>query len=255
MYQFFTVNGYENRNLAAVHPEKVKELDKLIEDYIVEAEVVVPLPNPNFNPAKFNPSKIGVQPDGLKMPPSFKSSQQRPDAGKPSTPVNKESMLGWIAKNAEATVADDSLRISPAGRQPFIANARVRVTGLVEVRLRIRTQKAGTGRLQWRTEDQASFPKAGQRQSFDVAGGDWQELSVPLDVKGRLVHVRLFLSDSKRPTEIDWIEIGSKGGNAKDHKRWDFKAADKRPVRRPSYVKVANNGSQPNVILILADDK
>ena len=217
----------ENKNLATVHPEKVKELDKLIEDYIAEAKVVVPLPNPNFDPAKFDPSKIGVQAGGLKMPPAFKSSQQKLGAAKPSKPVNRESMLGWIAKNAEASVEGDSLRISPAGRQPFIANARVRANGPVEVRLRIRTQKDGTARLQWRTEDQNSFPETGQRKSFDVAGGDWQEFSVSLDVKGRLVHMRLFLSDSKRLTEIDWIEIGSQDGNAKDRKRWDFKVSQK----------------------------
>ena len=61
----------ENNNLAAVHPEKVKELDKLIEDYIAGADVVVPLPNPNFDPAKFDPSQIGVQAGGLKMPPAL----------------------------------------------------------------------------------------------------------------------------------------------------------------------------------------
>jgi hypothetical protein len=148
----------ENKNLAADHPEKVKELDKLIEDYIAEANVVVPFPNPNFDPAKFDPSKIGVQAGGLKMPPSFKSSQQKPDPGKPAKPVNKKSMLGWIAKNAEATVEGDSLRISPAGRQPFIANAKVRASGPVEIRLRIRTQNDGTGRVHWRTEGQDSAP-------------------------------------------------------------------------------------------------
>jgi arylsulfatase A-like enzyme len=221
----------ESKNLAAMHPEQVKELDRLIEDYIAEAEVVVPLPNPNFDPAKFDPAKIGVQAGGLKMPRSYQPAQPKPGAGKPVKTVNKKSTLGWIAKHAEAAVADNSLRISPTGRRPFIANARVRVNGSVEVRLRIRTQKDGTGRLQWRTEGQESFPDAGQRQSFDVAGGDWQQLSVPLDVKGRLVHMRLFLSDSKRTTEIDWIEIGSQDANAKHRERWDFNDSPSPAIR------------------------
>ena len=250
----------ENKNLAASQPEKVKQLDKLIEDYIVEAKVVVSRPNPKFNLAKFDPSKIGVQAGGLKMPPGFKSS--KPSTGKPTKPVNKKSMLGWIAKNAEITITDDSLQISPAGRQPFIANARVRANGPVEVKLRIRTQKDGTCRLQWRTEDQDSFPETGQRKSFEVAGGDWQELTVPLDVKGRVVHVRLFLSDSRRPTEIDWIEVTSKDGNKKTRKRWDFKQtvkiSDFQPPRKPMPKTVSagshDDGLRPNVILILADD-
>ena len=224
----------ENENLAAAHPERVKELDKLIEDYIAEANVVVPLPNPNFDQTKFDPSKIGVQPGGLKMPPGFKRNPTRqPGTGSqpPKSLADASGFLkGWVVKNAEASVEDDALRISPAGRQPFIANAKVRAKYPVEVRLRVRTQKDGACRLQWRTEGQDSFPESGQRQSFDVAGGDWQELSVPLHVKGRLVHVRLFMSDSKRPTEIDWFEISSKDGNVKDRKRWDFKAS--RPEKK-----------------------
>ena len=215
----------ENNNLAAVHPEKVKELDMLIEDYIAGTDVVVPLPNPNFDPTKFDPSKIGVQAGGLKMPPAYKSPNQGPNAGKPAKTVKKESMLGWIARNAEATVEGESLRISPAGRQPFIANAKLRANGPVEVRLRIRTLKNGTGRLQWRTEGQDRFPETGQGKSFDVAGGDWQELSVPLAVEGRLVQVRFFLPDRKRPVEIDWIEIMPTEANDKERQRWDFQDA------------------------------
>jgi len=97
--------------------------------------------------------------------------------------------------------------------QPFIANAKVRANGPVEG-----------------TEGQDGFPKTGQRQSFAVAGGDWQELNVSLPVEGQLVHLRLFLSDSKLPTEIDWIEVGSKDVT-KDRKRWNFDAQGK-PEKR-----------------------
>lgn len=217
----------EDKNLAAAQPDRVTELDRLIEDYIAEANVVVPLPNPKFDPEKFDPLMIGVQPGGLKMPPGFKSPQSKAGAGEPSKTVNQKSLLSWVVKNADASVEGDSLRITPAGRQPFIANAKVRANGPAEVRLRIRTQKNGVGRLQWRTEEQEGFPESGQQQSFDVTGGDWQELSVPLDIKGRLVHLRFFMSDSKRPTEIDWIEICSNDGN--ETERWDFKDS-KRPA-------------------------
>jgi arylsulfatase A-like enzyme len=226
----------ESRNLAATHPEKLKELNKLIENYIAEANVVVPLPNRSFDPAKFDPSKIGVQPGGLKMPRGFKGKPTVERGPKPISTVNREAMLGWLAKNAEATVEGDSLRISPAGRQPFIANAKVRANGPVEVRLRIRTQKDGMGRLQWRTEGQETFPKDAQSKSFDVVGGDWQEFAVPLAIEGRLVHVRLYMSDSKRPTEIDWIKIGPEEGTAKGRERWDFKQSEsaKKPSQNPA---------------------
>jgi arylsulfatase A-like enzyme len=257
----------ENNSLAADHPEKVKAMDRLIEDYIAEAQVVVPLPNPNFDPAKFDPSKIGVQAGGLKMPPSKKASGK---AG-PAPTVNKASMLGWIAKGGDVSVQSDSLRIAAAGRQPFLANAKLRASGPVEVRLRIRTSTRGTGRLQWRTEDQKLFPATGQTTSFGVHGGDWQELSVPLAVEGRLVHLRLFPPVRKQPVEIDWIEITPTGGNDKERQRWDFRGAAEptspkseakspRPKTKRSHSQaspkatVHPGGSRPNVILILADD-
>ncbi|MEM9366500.1 MAG: sulfatase [Planctomycetota bacterium] len=238
----------ETTNLASNHPEKVQELDKLIENYITELNVVVPLPNPSFDATKFDPAKIGVQPGGLKMPPSFKSSQAKSNASKPSKPVNDKSMLGWIARNAAVSVAGESLRVTPTGRQSFIASAKVRVDGPAQIKLRVRTKKKGTGRLQWRTADQDTFPKSGQTHSFVVAGGEWQELSVPLDGNGRLVHVRLFLPGSKRPTEIDWIEIGPMDGNAEEHKRWDFGVRDKNgsvpwPSRNGGRAPVENHGS------------
>jgi arylsulfatase A-like enzyme len=212
----------ENENLATTYPEKVKALDKLIEDYIAEADVVVPLPNPNFDPAKFDPSAIGVQAGGLKMPPGYKSANQGPNAAKPATTVSKGFMLGWTARNAEATVEGDSLRLTPTGRQAFLTNAKVHSPGPVEFRIRVRTREDGTARLQSRTEGQEIFPATGQTESFDVAGGDWQELSVPLAAEGRLVHVRFFLPDRKRPVEIDWIEIAPTGGIDKKTQRWDF---------------------------------
>ena len=215
----------ESKNLASTYPKKVEELDKLITDYIADANVVVPLPNPKFDTAKFDPSTIGVQPGGLKMPRDFRARNPKPVVGKPAS---SESMQGWVARNADATVANGSLRISPAGRQAFIANAKMRASGPADVRLRIRTQKEGVGRIQWRTEGQEGFPKSGQSRPFEVAGGDWQELTVPLDVKGRLIHLRILMPDVKRPTEIEWIEIRAGDGATQDRKRWDFTGPAKR---------------------------
>jgi arylsulfatase A-like enzyme len=57
----------EKKNLAAAMPEKVHELDALIERHLQDAHAVVPVVNPKFDPAKFDASKIGVQATGLRM--------------------------------------------------------------------------------------------------------------------------------------------------------------------------------------------
>jgi hypothetical protein len=76
-----------------------------------------------------------------------------------------------------------------------------------------------------RSEDQKLFPETGQERSFAVGSEDWQELNVPLAARGRVVHVRFFLPDGKRPVEIDWIEITPTGGSNKERQRWDFQDA------------------------------
>ncbi len=116
-----------------------------------------------------------------------------------------------------------------AANQPnvilVLANNKLRASGPVEARLRVRAGADGTGRLQWRTEDQKGFSASGQEKSFAVAGGDWQELSVPLAARGRVVHLRFFPPVGKQPVEIDWIEIAPTGAGDKERQRWDFKDA------------------------------
>ena len=211
----------ENNNLATTHPKIVRELDTLIDAYIADAGVVTPQPNPQFDPSAFDASKIGVQPGGLKMPPSFPSSRKHKSPNSSRAPGKQPSLLGWVIKNAEANVDHDALHVLSSKRQRFIARAGLNAQGPVDVTLRIRTQDHGTGRLQWRTEGQNQF-LAETTQSFDIPSGDWQELSIPLDVNGQLIHIRLFLPSSKQSIDIDWIEIHSKTKPSPAQMRWDF---------------------------------
>ncbi len=50
----------ETNNLAKSNPEKVQMLDRMIQNYLDEAQTVVPVPNPKFDPAKYHPELIGV---------------------------------------------------------------------------------------------------------------------------------------------------------------------------------------------------
>lgn len=51
----------EKNNLASRYPERVKKMDRLIENHLQDAGAVVPIPNPAFDPAKYRPELIGVQ--------------------------------------------------------------------------------------------------------------------------------------------------------------------------------------------------
>lgn len=57
----------EVHNLAAKYPEKVKTLDALIEQYLKDANAVVPIVNPAFDAQKYYPEDIGIQKGGLRV--------------------------------------------------------------------------------------------------------------------------------------------------------------------------------------------
>jgi arylsulfatase A-like enzyme len=212
----------ESRNLAAVHPEKVQELDGLIDSYIKEVGVVLPSVNPNFDEAAYHPEKIGVEAGGLKMPPAFKASLKKKTDGANKQQASPKEMLGWVAKNAKALVKDDVLKVTPTGRQSFIASAKIPARGPGVLRFRMRGPKNGKGQIQWRTMEQASFPESGQVHPFSAEGGVWQEHEVEVEEKDGIVHLRLFVPQQKQPVEIDWIEISWQDGDETKRKRWDF---------------------------------
>jgi arylsulfatase A-like enzyme len=56
----------EKNNLSGMYPEKVRELDRMIEAHLKDANTVIPEPNPDFDPAQYRPEMIGVQAGGLK---------------------------------------------------------------------------------------------------------------------------------------------------------------------------------------------
>ena len=248
----------ENNNLAVSKPQKVKELDQLITDYIAQANVVIPKPNPKFDPKKFDPAAIGVQQGGLKMPPKWKP-QGKPNADppkgdKPAAPADPKQLLGWSVRNGQVNIEGKSLRASPANANLLLTHARLRADGPVHLKLRIKTPADATGKLQWRMESQDKFPKNGQTKSFKITGGEWQELSISLEVRGTLVHLRLFPTDQKQPVEIDWIELAPDQGDANQKQRWDFKAATNRIQTETATKTPRTHPNQPNVVLILADD-
>ena len=71
----------ETRDLSKENPERVNALDQLIQAHIDDTQGVIPVPNPKFDPAKYKPERVGVQPGGLKVAGNGKP-KVKPKAGK-----------------------------------------------------------------------------------------------------------------------------------------------------------------------------
>ena len=77
----------ETNNLAAAQPERVRELDARIEQFLAETTAVVPVPNPAFDPTKYRPELEGRQ----QPKPSKKRAVPKPAAA--GEPAEKPNVL------------------------------------------------------------------------------------------------------------------------------------------------------------------
>ena len=172
----------ETTNLAAKHPDKVKELDALIDRFLADTAAVVPKPNPAYNPTA-------------------------------------AAMERWVNRGCDAAIEDGILKLQSNGPNAFIANASFRHPGPAVLRLRYRSKAPGKGRVQWRTADQKSFQE-GHSVPFALPGGEWAEAEVKIPVKGTLIHLRLYPGIGKGSVEIDWLRLARPDGTVT--KAWQF---------------------------------
>ncbi len=188
LYDLSTDIG-ETKNLAAEHPEKVAELEKLIEQFIADTGALAPKPNPAYQPAAAKASRS-------------------PDAG-------------LVPKFCKATVVDGALRVENDGRLPFLGTAQLRdLGGPLKGTLRLRGP-AGKAQVRWMLEGQEEFPQQGQAVDYTLSGGgEWEDIALDLPVTGkpRLVRIYLPVTD-EAAVEIESIEFRGSGGG---ERRWDF---------------------------------
>ena len=130
-----------------------------------------------------------------------------------------------MPKFCTVSLSEGALQVEAAGRAPFLGMTQVKHSGPAVLKLRVRTGVGGTGKVQWRTADQETFPPDGQTVSFDLKGSaDWQDATVELPVKGQLVHFRLYLPAERAPVDIASVQY-LPAGSAQPVRAWDFSAA------------------------------
>jgi arylsulfatase A-like enzyme len=182
----------ELTNLAQQQPERVAALDARIDEFLKTTGALVPIPNPAYKPA--GPMEAPAAP-------------------------NANALLRWVPKFTDATVANGVLRLTPTGRNPFIARTALGGEGPLELRVRLQTTVKGFVRVQWRTAAQETFPEVGQTAQASLNHPGWQTVTVALPVDGTLQHLRLYLPSANQPLLIDWVELWR---NSERLDRWDF---------------------------------
>ncbi len=196
----------EKNDLAAREPARVQELDALITAFLADTKAVVPVPNPDFDPAKYHPEDEGNQKP---------KNQSKPKAKTKPAAADDPKLQGWKPRACAGAVKDGIVSMTGQGPAPFLG-VSAGITGPALVKLRVRCANGGAGKIELlppgKTEADA------KRVPFTLQAGDWQELNVDLPATGPIGILRVYLPAQKQPVEIDWIELTAAG----KPRRWNF---------------------------------
>lgn len=189
----------ESKNLAAVEAARVKELDALIDQFLIDTEATYPRPNPAY----------------------------KPDPAKPSASIKKSAtddpLEGWKARQCDVVVKDGVLSMTSTHKPgtAFLGFSMGKQAGPVAVKFRVRSAAGGTGKVEWLGDVAAGAQP--QSVAFKIEAGEWREVTVELPAKGLLGITRLYLPAGAQPVDVDWIEVSGKGPNSMPM-RWGFDA-------------------------------
>lgn len=186
----------EKSNLAAAKPELVAELDALIEKCLADTKAVVPVPNPAFDPAHYDPSEEGQQKPKKKKEPA-KVAAAKVD-GDPA-------LQGWKTRQCAGSVRDGIARITDLTDNSFLGFAPSKHGGPATVNFRIKAAP-GAAHVDWLPDGPTGTPNVAP---YTLAKSGWQEVTVNLPATNALGVVRLYLPKQSTPIELDWIEIKS----------------------------------------------
>jgi arylsulfatase A-like enzyme len=202
----------ERHNLAAQQPERVRELDALIAEFLTDTQAVVPLPNPAFDPAKYHPENEGKPKPRRSAPAAKAASAAQADPG------DNPQMQGWKTRACTAVVQDGIARITGTGAAPFLGFAPGKLAPGAKLRFRLQCD-GGSGKVVWLATADTNPADAPKPSVFSLKAGAWAEISAtipaPADQAGI---VRLYLPAQGTTVELDWIELTS-GGQTR---RWEF---------------------------------
>lgn len=180
----------EMTNLAERLPEKVKELDTLIERFLRDTGATYPRPNPAYRPVA--------------------------DANKDSA----ATLDAWKQRGCTASIADGILTMKGTGAAgtAFLGHAAANMTAPATVALRVRSENGGAGRIDCLTQG-AAKPDEKVSTPFNVPKGGWHTIKIELKHPGRIGVLRLYLPAHEQPVEIDQIDIEPQRGKAE---HWSF---------------------------------
>lgn len=204
----------ERNDLANEYPEKVKRLDRLIERHLVQTQAVRPLPNPGFDPLKYDVALEGQgQLQGGSKSPRKTTGKRR---GKP--------VAGWQpGGTCTLSVSENGLLVTSTGRDPYLSfplrDVVNRETSLT-LHITMTSDSSGKGQVFWQEQGTGRFA-AERSQFFDVQhDGRKHEYDIRFRTARPLQAVRIDPSKAGGKIHISDVRLTNDAGETLY--RWEF---------------------------------
>lgn len=199
LYDLSTDVG-ESNNLAASHPEKAAELEKILDSWLVDTGVVVPTQNPSYDPDYVIPRQVDSAPEGYEV----------------SRVWNLDGpSCGWqAARMIKTSFVDGAMRLQEDGVYPQIRSEALSglPAGRYAVQVELNVPTSGRIRMAWSGEGK----EKGDIEFFPKRDGQWHILTAVFEAKAPLTALRLAAPTHLKETghydpstQPNWIEVRS----------------------------------------------
>jgi hypothetical protein len=117
-------------------------------------------------------------------------------------------VAGWTAAHdCTLALAGGVLRIQSSGNDPYLFAPRVRVSGPIAVRLRMKCAAGGNGQVFWATTTAPNFNEDRSRRFPLIHDNQWHDYSVPLAADGVIEQLRLDPAEGPGEIEVESFQL------------------------------------------------
>ncbi|MFM7976635.1 MAG: hypothetical protein ACKO8U_16315, partial [Pirellula sp.] len=185
----------ERLNVFNEKPEIVARLRRLLDEFLLDTQAVIPRFNPDYDKAR------------------LKSDTALPN----KVPQPEDLPGGWKNRAGKAVVREGILNVQSKGKNSFLGVSAGLTAGSARLTFRIRAPQAGEGKVTL-----LSSPSAKETLSvtYSVTGeAEWETVTVKLPVEENTGILRLYLPSGSVAVDLDEIVLDPPRGQPR---RWTF---------------------------------
>lgn len=208
----------ERENLAAKFPDRVKELDTLIDTFLIDTGAVRPQPNTRFNPTTYQPELEGRG--------KLKGSRPKAAADRPKTTRQRlgKRVAGWQPAGTCALSRKGGLLIvSSTGGDPHL-HSRLAIplaAGTHTLEFTMSSRSSGNGQVFWQEDGVTPSFFRDRSQVFKVVhDGKPHKYTVKFTAENPVVAVRIDPSRAAGKIEFSRLRLTTK--DDKVWQEWEF---------------------------------